>query len=351
MGKNFNHLTKDNRIRIELLLKLGHSVSDISKLIGVHRSTVYREIKRGRFIAMNSDLTTEERYSPEIAEEKYRENLAAKGPHLKIGKDIRYANYIEDKILNDHYSPEAVIGELKAQNRENEFSITLCKNTIYSYIDKGIFLQLTNKDLPVKRNKKRKYNKVHRVHRPSVGTSIEERPKEIDTREEFGHWEMDTVVGKKGKSQHSLLVLTERKTRMEIIHLLKEHTARAVVAKLDLMERKMGDMFYKTFKSITVDNGSEFAYFSEMERSALEEKLRTKLYYCHPYSSYERGTNEVTNKLIRRHIPKSTNFDDKTEEDIQSIADWMNSYPRRIHGYHSANELYEEEIKLMQKVG
>lgn len=351
MGKVFKHLTKENRVRIELLLKLDYSISKIAEMIGVHRSTIYREIKRGRFEALKSDLTTEDRYSPDIADDKYRENLAAKGPNLKIGKDLKFASYIEDKILNDHYSPEAVLGELKAQNRENEFSITLCKNTIYSYIDKGVFLQLTNNDLPVKKNKKRKYNKIQRVHKPPVGTSIEERPKEIDTREEFGHWEMDTVVGKRGKSKHSLLVLTERKTRKEIIHLLEEHTAKAVVAKLDLMERRMGDMFYKVFKSITVDNGTEFSYFSEMERSALEDKLRTKLYYCHPYSSYERGTNENTNKLIRRHVPKSTVFDDKTDDDIQQIEDWMNNYPRRMHNFHSAKELYDKEIEKILIAG
>ncbi|MBQ8166512.1 MAG: IS30 family transposase, partial [Lachnospiraceae bacterium] len=344
-------LTREDRIQIELLLKLEYSVSKISKMLGVHYSTIYREIRRGRFEALKSDLTTEERYSPDIADKKYRENLAAKGPNLKIGKDLKFASYIEDKILNEHYSPEAVLGELKAQNRESEFSITLCKNTIYSYIDKGIFLQLTNKDLPVKKNKKRKYNKIKRLHKPPVGTSIEKRPEEILTRDEFGHWEMDTVIGKRGKSKHSLLVLTERKTRKEIIHLLEEHTARAVVDKLDLMERRMGDMFYKIFKSITVDNGTEFSYFSEMERSALNDKLRTKLFYCHPYSSYERGTNENTNKMIRRHIPKSTNFDDKTDEDIQFIEDWINNYPRRMHGFCSANDLYNQEINKILQAG
>jgi len=160
-----------------------------------------------------------------------------------------------------------------------------------------------------------------------------------------------TVIGKRGKSKHSLLVLTERKTRKEIIHLLEEHTARAVVDKLDLMERRMGDMFYKIFKSITVDNGTEFSYFSEMERSALNDKLRTKLFYCHPYSSYERGTNENTNKMIRRHIPKSTNFDDKTDEDIQFIEDWINNYPRRMHGFCSANDLYNQEINKILQAG
>lgn len=110
----------------------------------------------------------------------------------------------------------------------------ICTTTLYSYIDKGIFLRLTNKNLPVKKNTKRKYKKVQKQARASAGESIEKRPEEIDTREEFGHWEMDTVKGKRGKSKNSLLVLTERKTRDEIIFKLPEHTAAAEMSHLIL---------------------------------------------------------------------------------------------------------------------
>ena len=114
---------------------------------------------------------------------------------------------------------------------------------------------------------------------------------------------------------------------------------------LDVIERKWGDMFKQVFKTITMDNGSEFADCEGIERSALGAGSRTKTYYCHPYSSYERGSNEVTNKMIRRHIPKGTNFDEKTDEEISAIESWVNNYPRKIHGYHSAGELFEEEIR------
>ena len=114
----------------------------------------------------------------------------------------------------------------------------ICTTTLYSYIDKGIFLHLTNKNLPVKKNKKRTYKKVKKTQaRASAGESIEKRPEEIETREEFGHWEMDTVKGKRGKSKNSLLVLTERKTRDEIVMKLPEHTAAAVVNALDVIEK------------------------------------------------------------------------------------------------------------------
>ena len=216
--KGSHQLTRADRIKIEALLKEGLSKAKIAKHLGVHRSTIYNELKRGEYEHRNSDWTTEIRYSPDIAQEKAEENLKVRGTQLKIGNDIAYANYIEDKIVNEDYSPAAVLGELKAQGREGEFNTTVCVATLYSYIDKGVFLKLTNKDLPVKKNKKRGYKKVRKQQaRAAAGDSIEKRPEEIDKREEFGHWEMDSVIGKRGVSKNVLLVLTERKTRDEII--------------------------------------------------------------------------------------------------------------------------------------
>lgn len=345
MKRTFKQLTKADRIKLEALLKAGHGKQEIANQLHVHRSTIYREVKRGTFTAMNSDLTREERYSPDIADDKYRENLKSKGGVLKIGNDIKLANYIEEKIINEGYSPAAVLGELKAKGKEKDFSVTICVTTLYSYIEKGIFLNLTNKNLPVKGIKKREYKKVKRQQaRAAAGESIEKRPEDIKNREEFGHWEMDTVKGKRGESKNSLLVLTERKTRDEIIIKLPDGTTESVVDALDRLEKKWGEMFKKVFKTITVDNGSEFAWCDGIERSALGEEKRTKLYYCHPYSSYERGSNEVTNKMIRRHVPKGTNFDGKTDEEIEAIEEWVNNYPRGIHGYHTAAELFEMEV-------
>lgn len=346
--KGSRQLTRADRIKIEALLKAGHSKREIAEQLNVHRSTIYNELKRGRYIHRNSNWTEEERYSPDIAQKRCEENLKARGTQLKIGNDIEYANYIEDKIVNDGYSPDAVLGELKAQGREGEFRTRICTATLYSYIDKGIFLRLSNKDLPVKKNRKRKYHKVKRQQaRANAGDSIEKRPDYIDTREEFGHWEMDSVMGQQGKSKNTLLVLTERKTRDEIIFKLKDHTAESVVGAMDRLERKWGKLFKQIFKTITVDNGSEFAFCEALERSAIGEGKRTKLYYCHPYSSWERGTNEVTNKMIRRKLPKGTNFDGTPDEEIESIENWINNYPRRIHGYHTAAEQFREEVEKL----
>lgn len=342
--RRFKQLTRADRLKIEALDKAKHTPKEIAEQMGVHISTIYRELKRGRYIHTNSDLTEEERYSPDIAHEKYKENLKAKGPALKIGNDRKLAEYIEDKILNDDYSPEAVLGEIKRKGLE--FETTITKTTLYSYIDKGIFISLTNKALPVKGRRKKKNKKVTRNKqaRAAAGESIEKRPEDIDTREEFGHWEMDTVVGKRGESKHSLLVLTERKTRDEIVMKIPEHTAAQVVESLNSIEKEWGDLFQKVFKTITVDNGTEFADYDGIKKSVLKDDDRVKVYYCHPYSSYERGSNENQNKLVRRKIPKGTNFDDRTDEEIQNIQDWINNYPRGMFDYKTSAELFEEEL-------
>lgn len=346
--KGFKQMKLADRLKMDVLMKAGHTVIEIANILNVHRSTIYNELKRGQYEHLNSDYTTEIRYSPDIAQKKYEENLKVRGTQLKIGNDIKYANYLEEKIAKDGYSPAAVLGELKAKGREKEFDTKICVTTFYSYIDKGVFLKITNKDLPVKRHKKNKYKKVRKTQaRANAGTSIEKRPKEINKREEFGHWEMDSVIGKKGVSKNALLVLTERKTRDEIVFKLPDHTAEEVVKRLDLLEQKWGDMFPLVFKTITVDNGSEFAFAEKLEASIDGESKRTSVYYCHPYSSWERGTNENTNKMVRRKIPKGSNFDNKTDEEIEEIENWINNYPRRILGYHSSKELFEREISLL----
>lgn len=341
--RTFKHFTFNDRLRLEVLKKAGHKPKEIAEILHFHVSTIYRELKRGEFEALNSDLTTETRYSPDIAQEYMNGVLTAKGADLKIGNEKEFADRIEDIIINEGYSPAAALAKVKAEG----IDFTVCVTTLYSYIDKGVFLNLTLKDLPEKRKGEKRTKRKTTQKRATKGESIENRPEEIDTREKFGNWEMDTVVSARGVSKKSLLVLTERKTRKEIIFLLKEHTAAAVVKALDKLERKMGAKFREIFKTITVDNGSEFADWEGMERSKRTKKKRTKIYYCHPYSSWERGSNENQNKLVRRHIPKGVNFDDKTQGDVDNIAEWINNYPRRIHQYRTAEQLYNEELERM----
>lgn len=343
--RRFKHLSWNDRLRIESFLKCGKRVQEIADEIGVHRNTIYNELKRGRYIHRNSDWTEEERYSPDIAEAAYRENLAAKGPGLKIGKDHRLAAYIERRIVEDGYSPAAVLGEIKVKGIQ--FDTTICEATLYSYIKKGVFLTLEAAHLPRQGMKKRQYKKVKKTAaRPSAGRSIEKRSPEIDDRTEIGHWEMDCVEGKK-KTKETLLVLTERKARKEIMVKMKDKTTGSVVAALDRLERRYGKLFSKVFQTITVDNGTEFSDVAGLERSCLNKGKRTTVFYCHPYSSYERGTNENTNGMIRRWFPKGTDFGKVTAKAIQAVEDWLNAYPRGFLGFRCADDVFAEALAAL----
>lgn len=344
MGKFYKHFTRDDRVRLEALVNAGHKPKAIAKMLGFHISSIYRELKKGAYQHTLSDLSEETRYSCDLGQSKADEVLSAKGPQLKIGKHYEFAERIETLIADEKYSPVAALAQAKKEGIE----FTVCPATLYSYIDNGVFGKITNSSLPSKKQKKNKsYRRV--TKRLSGGKRIENRPEEADSRETFGHWEMDTVMGKRGESKKSMLVLTERKTRKEIIFMLKQHTMERVVKTLDRLERSMGSrLFRKVFKTITVDNGSEFQDWAGMERSYRnKKKKRTNIFYCHPYCSCERGSNENQNKLIRRHVPKGTNFDDMTQADAVKIEEWINSYPRELFGFKTASERYEEELALI----
>lgn len=221
--------------------------------------------------------------------------------------------------------------------------------TIYSYIKKGLFLRITQVDLPRRGKRKNSYKKVEKKEpaRAPAGESIEQRPAEVRNREQFGHWEMDTVYSAKTSSKKALLVLTERKTRWEIIIMIPNRKAETIVKALDALERRYGAVnFRKIFRSITVDNGSEFAMADGIERSAINKTLpRTKVYFCHPYSSWERGSNENQNLMIRRKHPKGTDFAKVTKAEIEATAQWINNYPRRILGYMSSEVMFKQCLR------
>lgn len=345
MGHHFSHLSKTDRYKIEALLNNGHSAKEIAAEIHVHISTIYREVKRARMVHRNSDWTEEERYNPDEAERKYRENLSAKGAPLKIGRDYELVEYIERKITEEDRSPAAALADIAIEGKT--FATSICVNTLYSYIEKGVFLTLTNADLPEKSRRKRPYHKVKAVKRPPRGESIEKRPAEVDTRETFGHWEMDTVYSKKNSSKKALLVLTERKSRKEIIEPMKDRTAESTIKALDRIERRYGALFRKVFKTITVDNGGEFSDVEGLERSAIRKGSRTKFYYCHPYSSYERGSNENQNRMIRRKHPKGTDFAKVTTAEIKETEAWVNNYPRAILGWKTSEMVYQECVAAL----
>ena len=305
-GRKWKVINEVERYKIEMLLKERYKPKEIAKVLGRDRRTIEREIQRGKvtkkienpYLSRNPkvpDYIEKTFYSAKEGQKKADWMKTSKGRPLKMLKDKKLFKYIENKILNDNYAPDAVIGQLKRD--KSSFSVMVCTKTVYNMIDRGDFCNITNQNLPIKRNKThRRYKPISRVAKNNItGRSIEEREEKINRREEVGHWEMDLVVG----SGHSCLqVLTERKTRKELIFKIPNKAQENIKRILDMLEKKFKDSFKNIFKSITSDNGVEFLDQKGIENSCLVKgQKRTTCYYAHPYSSWERGSNENANRL------------------------------------------------------
>lgn len=346
MGKHYNQFTEKERYQLEALLKAGTKKYKIAKILGKCPKTIYNEIKRGTVELLNKNLTKRWEYLADRGQQVYQENKSVQGASLKISNDYKLAEHIENRIINDKYSPEAVLMEI-SNNPDLDFKTTICKTTLYSYIDKGIFLNLTNKHLPVKKEGKKREYKRTVAFKNIRGRSIEERPKDVLKRKDFGHWELDTVIGSRGKGKACLLVFTERATRTELIRKIPDKKASSVCKILDQLEKELGaKKFRETFKTITMDNGVEFLDHKGIEKSCINKRLpRTTTYYCHPFASCERGSNENANKLIRRFIPKGELIENYNDEYISYIEHWVNTYPRKLFSGKSSNQK-KEELKI-----
>ncbi len=341
-GKKYVHLSERDRYKIEGLLEGKKEVKEISIILGRDRSTIYREIKRGTVRRRQYDYSEKNEYRANTAQADYEKQGRNKERSLKIGKDKDLEEYIRIKLIKERFSPDAIIGQINAEGLEFKGIITT--KTLYNYIEAGIFAGISNKNLWQKRNKKKRgYKTVSRVNTKNRDCrSIEDRPKKINNRLEYGHWEGDTVKGPLG-SKTSLFTLTERKSREEIIVKVEQATQEAIKAAIDVLETKHGKNFKVKFKSITFDNGVEFLGWKSLEISLLNpEERRTMIYFAHSYSSWERGTNENQNRMIRRFVPKGSGIADFSDEEIQEIEDWMNNYPRKILGYRTAKQVAEE---------
>jgi len=338
-GKKYVHLTERDRYKIEALLEGEKDADEIAVLLRRDRSTIYREIKRGTIRKLGYDFKEKDAYRANVAQADYDKQGQGKERCLKIGKDKDLEAYIRIKLITEKFSPDAIIGQIKAEGLV--FAGIITTKTLYNYIEAGFFAGISNKNLWQKRNqKKRGYKTVSRLNTKNRECrSIEDRPKKVDHRGEYGHWEGDTVKGPLG-ARAGLFTLTERKTREEIIMKIAECTQAAIKEAIDELEVKYGAGFKVKFKSITFDNGVEFLGWRLLEVSLLRPAdPRTTIYFAHSYSSWERGTNENQNRMIRRFVPKGTNIANIGDEEIQWVQDWMNNYPRKILGYKTANQM------------
>lgn len=343
--KKHQHIQWEDRLKIEGALRSGARPPEIAKMIGCCRATIYNEINRGQCVQQHDAAFVVE-YCADVAERKYQEHLRAKGPEIKLGHDFALAEFLEKKIIEERFSPGAALAFIKEHNLH--FETELCENTVYNYIYRGdVFLNLTTEHLLYKGKRHKPKPEQSKRARMPKGESIEKRPQEVQDRETFGNWEMDSVMGPV-HTKPDLVVLTERLSRYGIIVRVPDHTMASVVKVINRLERKMGKDFRHIFTTITVDNGGEFQDCEGIEKSNRLRSPRTKVYYCHPYSAYERGSNENMNGIIRRFFPKGTNFEEITDAQVAEVENWLNNYPRKILGWRSAASVFQEHLDQIQ---
>ncbi|MGL5720392.1 MAG: IS30 family transposase, partial [Alphaproteobacteria bacterium] len=299
---------------------------------------LYKIIKAGTVTVLDSNLKERTEFSADAA-------FNSRTRHNKPSNRIKLA---EAKPFLDavcHYVLEnpkiRSIDEAVNVIAPTFNGVTVCTKTIYNYVHQELIdikkmhcLEMVGR----KQAKKRKYAKRHK------GTSIDQCPKHIENREEFGHWEGDLIVGGRSGNSGALLTLLERKTRKEIIIKIKCKSAKQVFMAINKVEKLFGSTFKQVFKSITFDNGSEFSRYEDIQKHPKSTSTRTVVYFAHPYCSWERGSNENANKLIRRFFPKGTHFNLLTNDVIQNAVELINKKKRRILNFKSASELFNIEL-------
>lgn len=298
------HITLIERQQIERWLRQRVSVMEIASRLNRHKSTIYREKQRGLARRINSDLSVSFIYRWDVAQRNYEKNKGGGGRYPKIYQSHPLMPHLTSLITVNRLSPYAAMVVLEKQGHQIDF----CKKTFYNHVGKEGF-PIKPEQLPMGRYRRRKRETPLpcRKHKRLKGESIETRPDEINSRKEPGHHEMDLVVAARG-GKKALLVLTERVTRFQHIILIKDKTQKSGISAINHLERKLGKVrFASLFKSITCDNGIEFQNFQGIEQSVFSKKQkRTNVYFAHPYSSFERGSNENANSKVKCDTMKST---------------------------------------------
>lgn len=314
---SYKHITINERCCIVEYLNLGWSLSKIAKELNRNKSSISREIKRNN---LNG------RYKAHVAQDKYENRRVKCKPHGKIS-NASLVNYVQEK-LNNHWSPEQISGRLKLEFNKQIISFS----TIYSWLYKGI-LEHCSVDLLRRKGKSLKPRETRGKF--NIGKTISQRPKDVRKRLDIGHWELDTIVSSRGKSKACLSTFVERKTRLTKIRIMQNRKASTFNEHCIIALGKFGR---NNLKSLTVDRGKEFAGYLE-----LENKLDLDVYFADAYSSWQRGTNENTNGLIREFFPKKFDFSTINQNHVDIVEDILNNRPRKCLGYKTPLEAFNEE--------
>ncbi len=309
---NYQQLTEGKRYQISALLGQEISVTNIARTLKCHRATIYRELKRNKKVS---------EYCPDNAQRACSIRRKTSAKYRISSKTIDFIRI----LIEIDWSPEQVSNVLK------NCGIPVSHEWIYQYIHddkrkKGTLYRHL-------RQGRKRYRKGQRTKAEVIKNkvSIDDRPVIVETKKRFGDWEIDTVLGRHGTG--SIVTLLERKTRFYLIKKVNSKSAKDVTeATIELLMP-----FKDHVHTITADNGREFAYHAE-----IAETLGTKVYFAHPYSSWERGANENSNGLLRQYVPKGTNLRSVTEERIDFAMRRINNRPRKCLGFKQPAIIFKQ---------
>lgn len=314
----------------ELAVYYNTSLSNIYNIIHSSKTTIKDYLFKDKVV-----------YDSQTAIEKRLRNKKIPN-NIKTEKASQFIKLVIDEVKSSKLkSIDEVINDLKI-NRKSEIEgiDTICTSTMYTYVKKG-YLTLKPIDLPrMLRRKPKDYKRY--IAKRQRGTSIDQRPEYINNRSEFGHWEGDLVTGPRDGQNGAFLTLAERQTRFYYMIPIKNKKSKTVYMAINKLAKKLGSHFKEIFKSITFDNGAEFSRYK-----AIEKRYKIKIYFAHPYASYERGTNEITNQLIRYYIPKGTDINTVDKDLIREIQLGINNKKRKILGYQPSESFFKKHVDLI----
>jgi IS30 family transposase len=302
---NYTHLTREERYQIYALKKAGHKQSEIANVLERSESTISRELSRncGRL-----------GYRPKQAHCKAVERRAVNARTI----DDATWQFAQEKLLLQ-WSPDQI-------SQHAAISIETVYQRVYANKRAGGLLW---KNLRCQKQRRKRYGKMDRRGTIPNRLSIEDRPAIVETRSRIGDWEADTVIGK--SHRQAIVSVVERKTGFTLIHKVERKTAQAVTEAMTTLLKPYRNKVH----TITSDNGKEFAGHEE-----IANKLKADFYFAHPYASWERGTNENTNGLIRQYFPKSRDFTTITQQEIDTAMERLNNRPRKRLGYQTPNQVF-----------
>ena len=329
---------KRNTGRTALIKKLALEV-------GTTVSNIYTILHAAKVTVLDTNLIEHTDYSSIAAFNRRTRHLRVSN-NSKLEKAKPFIDMVIKEVKTNKLSSiDETINYLKLHEPDKlEGLETVCTKTMYNYVHQHK-IDLKKIDLPrMVRFRKSAAKYKSYIPKRQKGTSIDHRPFDMDDRSEFGHWEGDLVTGPRDGVNGAFFTLIERKTRFYLMIPIKNKKAKSVYMQFNRLHKFYGDAFKNIFKSITFDNGSEFARYADIEKKPGTSSQRTKVYFAHPYRSCERGSNENCNGLIRRFIKKGTDINTIPKSKVIDINNKINRKKRKINNYLPSEQLFLDEL-------